>query len=61
MKNSNIFLQKLHKYGGEPRAKVEYSPEEKAIQAARKEWKEAFQKALELRVKYKETKGNFYK
>ena len=61
MKNSNVLLQKIHKYGGVPRAKVEYSNEEKSIIASRKEWKEALQKAQELRSKYKEAKGSFYK
>ncbi len=61
MRSCNIYLHKLSKLNGEEMAKVEYSPKEKAIKAARKEWREVLAKSWELRDKYKEEKGDFYK
>ena len=43
------------------RIKVKPSAEEQAIQASKKAWKEARDKAEALLLVYKETKGDFYK
>lgn len=61
MKNSNIYLHKLSKYNEEPKAEVEYSEKEKAIQKARKEWKESLQIMLQKKALYLTEKGDFYK
>lgn len=61
MRSCNIYLHKLSKYNGEPAAKIDYSEKEKAIQAARKAWREHIKKGWELRDKYKTEKGTFYK
>ena len=61
MRSCNIYLHKLSKLNGEEMAKVDYSPKEKAIQTARKEWREHIRKGWELRDKYTAEKGDFYK
>jgi len=40
---------------------LDLTEKEKKIQELRKNWKEAFKKSEELRLIYKEEKGNFYK
>jgi hypothetical protein len=63
MKSANLFFNQYSKSqnGVTPKLKMEYSEKEKQIKAARKEWKELQAKAEEARLKYRETKGDFYK
>jgi hypothetical protein len=61
MKSVNMFLHKLGKYTKLPLVKLEYFEKEKAIQSAKKEWKELMKKTEEARLKYKQEKGDFYK
>jgi hypothetical protein len=63
MASANRFLHFLYKkiYGFDQAPRVDFSQKELAIKAARKKWKEAARLAEELRVKYREEKGDFYK
>lgn len=57
----NRFLHALKRFTPAFKASIELSDREIAIQKARKEWKEARDKAEILLKKYKEIKGDFYK
>ena len=61
MKSANKFLTRLAGYNGSIPAQVVYSQKEKNIISSRVEWKEALRIAKELKKKYKEEKGDFYK
>ena len=61
MKSTNIYLHKLHKLSGEEQAEVDYSPKEKAIKKARKEWKESLAIMFAKKEAYQMEKGDFYK
>jgi hypothetical protein len=61
MKTISLFLHRVGKYSSHKSVKLDYSEQEKAIQAARKEWKFLQKKAEEARLKYKSLKGDFYK
>lgn len=58
---ANRFLHALKRYTPGFSAKIELSTKEIAIQKAKKEWKEARDKAEQLLKLYKDTKGDFYK
>lgn len=57
----NRFLHALKRYTPDFNAKVDLSTKELAIQKAKKEWKEARDKAELLLKKYKDEKGDFFK
>jgi len=60
---ANRFLHFLYKkvYGFDQAPRIEFSEKEIAIKSARRQWKDAARLADELRLKYREEKGNFYK
>lgn len=62
MKSANLLFSlysKVNHYA--TKLKMDYSEREKQIKAAKKEWKELKHKAEEARLKYRKTKGDFYK
>ena len=61
MKSTNKFLNALSFYNNTVKASVDYSKKEANIISSRNEWKEALRIAKELKAKYKEEKGDFYK
>ena len=62
IRSCNFYLRKLSKAVNQEKAsKVDYSSEERDIQAARKVWKVLKAKAEEARLAYKEIKSDFYK
>jgi hypothetical protein len=61
MKTISLFFHKVDKCSSHKPVKLDYSEQEKAIKAARKEWKFLQAKTEEARLKYKELKGSFYK
>lgn len=61
MRASNSFLADLARRTESDRVTVDYSDWEKEIISARKAWKAALKTADEMRSKYLEKKGDFYR
>jgi hypothetical protein len=61
IRSANTYLHALAKLTVTTKIKVDYSDYEKSIQLAKANWKAANKAALELKSKYLEAKGDFYK